>query len=294
MFLLKPWYAFRPAQIVRRLTREVFQRNAGIVCVDLPWKAPLKIAPNSGVVSRAIWTTGIYDLAVSEALWRLTPRGGTSVDAGANLGYMTNLLACRVGKSGRVFAFEPHPEIFQQLTANLALLHEAGVPAGEVKPYQKALSDSARTAWLSLPPGFDNNLGLAQITNLASDRGFQVETVSLDTIVDDALIDVMKIDVEGHEASVLAGAEQALAHCRIKHIVFEEHGGLDSPSFNILHHHGYQVYQLGWSFARPRLASLSAARICNRYEAPNFIATVDSEQLKYLMAPKGWQVLRGR
>ncbi len=47
---------------------------------------------------------------MSEVLARLIDPGDTVVDAGANVGYMTVLAAAAAGPTGRVVAFEPHPE----------------------------------------------------------------------------------------------------------------------------------------------------------------------------------------
>src|SRR5437867_5990708 len=47
--------------------------------------------------------------------------GSTVIDVGANIGDLTIPLAKIVGKSGRVYAIESHPENFNVLCANLAL-----------------------------------------------------------------------------------------------------------------------------------------------------------------------------
>src|SRR5580704_10103514 len=74
----KPEYVFRPRQLLRRFG----PRPKGpddIAEVLLPWGLPFRIRPQE-VLGRAIWNTGVYDLAVSEALWRLTDPGETVVD----------------------------------------------------------------------------------------------------------------------------------------------------------------------------------------------------------------------
>src|ERR1051326_7108633 len=78
----KPEYVFRPRQILRRFA--IRPKGADDTAeVLLPWGLPFRIRPQE-VLGRAIWNTGVYDLAVSEALWRLTRPGETAVDAGAN------------------------------------------------------------------------------------------------------------------------------------------------------------------------------------------------------------------
>ena len=113
----KPEYVFRPSQIIRRLQRE-FQIARESEEVVLPWGLPIRVFPNETIGS-CIWRTGVHDLVASEALWRLLDPGETAVDIGANIGYMTGLMARRAGPRGRVIALEPHPDIFAELQRNV-------------------------------------------------------------------------------------------------------------------------------------------------------------------------------
>jgi|GraSoi2013_115cm_1033766.scaffolds.fasta_scaffold05929_4 FkbM family methyltransferase len=55
----------------------------------------------------------------TEVLWRLVAPGDTTIDGGANIGHMSSILAHRAGLSGRVLAFEPHPQTFERLKRNV-------------------------------------------------------------------------------------------------------------------------------------------------------------------------------
>ena len=101
--LSKPWYFHRPGQLLRRLWSGLVGLPSAPVVVLLPWGVELEVDPRE-TIGRAIWTTGIYDLAVSETLFRLTRSGDLVVDAGANIGYMSGLLAVRAGVTGRARA----------------------------------------------------------------------------------------------------------------------------------------------------------------------------------------------
>src|SRR6185369_9299739 len=120
--ILKPHYLFRPSQGARRLLRWAFPSPPGPVLLTLPWGLPIEVDTREDI-GRAIWSLGLYDLAVSETLWRLLAPGDLSVDAGANIGYMTSIMALRTGPSGSVLAFEPHPEVFRRLTENVLRFH---------------------------------------------------------------------------------------------------------------------------------------------------------------------------
>lgn len=290
--LWKPWYVSRPGQLFRRLGRALRGTPSAPTTVALPWGYPLEIDPRE-TIGRAIWTTGLYDLAVSEALFRLTRPGCLCLDVGANVGYMTNLLAFRAGPGGRVFSFEPHPVVGAALARNLAgLARQPG--AAPVTLFPVAVSDTSGDGRLVDPTGFDANAGIARLAFDGEPGGAAVRTVRLDDILGGETAEVVKVDVEGHEAAVFRGAEKALAEKRLRHLVFEEHGPPDAPAFRLLAGHGYAVFQLGWRFAGPVLAELSAPRVCKPYEAPNFLATADPDAARAALSAPGWRVLKGK
>src|SRR4051794_35687867 len=111
--LNKPHFVFRPQQFPRRLST----RDPGEA--RLPWGLRIGFDPGE-MHGSAILRTGLLDLAVSEALFRLTEPGARTVDAGANIGHMTSILALRAGRSGSVVAFEPHPATARMLRRNIA------------------------------------------------------------------------------------------------------------------------------------------------------------------------------
>src|SRR5689334_912740 len=110
IFIIKPEYIFRPLQIIRRIALGMFPPRKELVTARLPWGWDLEVHSNDEL-GQTILYLGVYDLVVSETIWRLTDQGDTALDIGANAGYITSLLAGRVGRSGRVLSFEAHPEI---------------------------------------------------------------------------------------------------------------------------------------------------------------------------------------
>ena len=120
-------------------------------------------------------------------------------------------MASAVGGSGKVVAFEPNPRMFNRLQANVKLNRLENVDLCPV-----ALSDQSGIVTLHIPKDGDYNQGLGSIhsANLeeASDQ-INVPKISLDDWVDQhclSRIDLIKIDVEGHEMQVFKGAYQTL------------------------------------------------------------------------------------
>ena len=143
-----------------------------------------------------------------EAELRLLPKLAdpkrVSLDVGANKGvYSYALLGC----SAAVHAFEPNPKLF-------AILSRWAQGRARLHPF--ALGDRVGTMDLHVPRssrgGFSNQGG----TLLPVKRAFESVPVEVRQIDDLNLGDVgfIKIDVEGYEPEVLAGAATLLRHCR--------------------------------------------------------------------------------
>jgi FkbM family methyltransferase len=281
----KPWYVYRPRQLVRRAARSL-AAPPECATVRLPWGVELAVDPRE-TIGRALWTTGVYDIAVSELLYRLTPPGAVAVDAGANVGYMTGLLAVRAGPGGVVYAFEPHPTVADQLRENAARIarHPS---AARVVVCAAALSDAPGEVRLVQPDGFAANHGLGRVGD--GPAGIPVEARRLDDAVPEGRIDVLKIDVEGHEPAVLAGAEGLLRGGQVRHVVFEEHGGPDGPTGRRLGAAGYALFQVGWRLGGLVLARPDAPPVCRPYEAPSYLATLDPAGAAAACRPGGWRL----
>lgn len=289
MNISKPYYRYRPQQIFIRVKRAIFPPSSPQQEVMLPWGMKIRIDINDDIGS-SIWRTGIYDIAVGEAVWRLTAPGDTAIDAGANIGYVTGLIARRVGKSGQVFAFEPHPVVYKKLTYNVEMFRQHP-EAGNIRLHQLALSEQAGESILIADDRFESNQGTASLAAPGEDaEGISVKTARLDDIIGDARVSTMKIDVEGHELQVFKGAPKLLGEHRLSHIIYEDHGGAGSPVHTFLSDHGYKIFSLGWQMDGPVLAPIDVV-VAKQYEPASYVATVLPDQAQQAFTAKGWQTL---
>ncbi len=130
--------------------------------------------------------------------------GDIVVDVGANIGYYTLVAARSVGKSGRVYAFEPDPTNFHMLTNNIK-----ANACGNVVPVKKAVCATTGTTQLlqkkaSTHSLFDHPLAPTKQSVL-------VETIALDDFLsalsqaDQQRVSLVKIDAEGAEPLILEG-----------------------------------------------------------------------------------------
>lgn len=144
----------------------------------------------------------------------LVPRDRIAIDVGANKGVYTHLLA-RLASG--VEAFEPNPKIYGVLTRYLPR---------NVVAHQVALSDSIGTAELIVPMyggGYSNQT--ASLNPRKRNEGARSVRVAQRTLDSYGFSNVgfIKIDVEGFEAAVLAGARETILRERpVMQIELEE------------------------------------------------------------------------
>ena len=291
-YLNKPHYLFRPRQIFARIAYAIRggRRHPGeIWTTSLPWGLELSFAP-SEMIGSSIARTGVYDLVVSEALSRLTDRGDLAVDAGANIGYMSSILALRAGRPGRVLAFEPHPQVCDLLRRNVGRWPDDVLAPVEVR--EVAVSDRNGHGWLRIDEGFPANMGSAQVALAASeeDEGRRIALVRLDDELQGASVGVLKLDVEGHELHALQGAEAAISDGRLRDVVFESHEGFPSPVTDLLGAAGYRVFALRQSLLGPELAEPGGSGL-QGWEPSSYLATLEPERAGTRFRPRGWTVL---
>jgi FkbM family methyltransferase len=177
---------------------------------------------------------GYFELASERFVARTVQGGDWFIDVGANIGLFSLLAAGKCGPFGRVFAFEPNPLVAKLLKESAVLnwFHDRVV----IK--ESALSDKAGTTQLQVPR---LRLGDARIVKDAAtarnerDDAFtrtreflgdeiilNVDVETLDTAFPiDLPIKLLKIDAEGHEAQVLAGARRLLSAKAFDYIMIE-------------------------------------------------------------------------
>jgi FkbM family methyltransferase len=193
-------------------------------------------SPGRFLASRLLWRTGLCRLvtfqmpdgyrmrfhpsAISAALWqdrsfrdddvevcrRVLRPGDGYLDVGANVGQLAIVAANRVGPAGSVLALEAHPRTYAFLKENCQL---NGLSWVQIR--NTAVGDHQGTVAFTDMTLDDQNF-------VASGGGgsggvVQVEMQTLDDLVPDRPIRLMKIDVEGFELQVLAGGPRTLSRC---------------------------------------------------------------------------------
>jgi hypothetical protein len=106
-------------------------------------------------------------------------------------------------------------------------------------------------------------------------------------------IKLLKVDVEGFEGEVLAGAQHALAGRAIRHLIYEAHDCERSALHALLRGYGYAIFGIGHGLFGPKLTPGTAApSVDRRWESPSYLATLTPQQAAAALLPRGWRVLR--
>lgn len=177
---------------------------------------------------------GTYEPWVQDVILRHCQRGVWTWDVGAFIGYHT-LLMRRAAGAGRVLALEPDPVNRLRLEQNLALNG-----AQDVTVLPVAVGERPGTV------GLERIAGKPGQTKITADlSGGVVEVVTLDSLLEHRPPPgVVKMDVEGAEAAILAGAPRLLREVRPVWIV-ELHGEEGAWAAKCLREAGYSLSAIG-------------------------------------------------
>lgn len=289
----KPQYLFRPRQVLRRLWKECIRSPGETEMVMLPWGWPIRVNPRE-MIGRAIWTQGIFDMVLTELVWRLVCPGDTAVDVGANIGYITSILAKRSGPEGKVFSFEPHPEIHGELEANMRAWR-ARPDAAALTSFPFAISDRDGEGVLEMDAYFDINRGTAKLAAISAGPGKsftrqqKVPLRRLDSVLPPGgEIGFVKIDVELHELPVLRGLGAWLEQRRVRDLVFEEYEAYPARTHQLLEAAGYTFFCAEEHLTGLRLKPVTDPCRRRPYESPSCLATADPQRARRLCLPRGW------
>ena len=201
-------------------------------------------------LSRAWYYCGYdkYEPEVRKVLWQLIKNENKAdafsvLDVGANLGYFSLYLGSALAErgSGRVYAFEPSPDVIARLERNLQLNPQLPVTIVEGAVDEK---DGHANLFLA---GADWGHSSASLIEGAVDQvgAVKVRTYSIDSYTAQEnlpRVRLVKMDCEGAEAAALRGMVAVIARDK-PHIVLELLPRFDNVTQGILAHSCFDGYR---------------------------------------------------
>jgi FkbM family methyltransferase len=239
-------------------------------------------------ISRLIKQSGVWEPNVSYWIEHLS-RGGIFLDVGSNIGYCS-LVASK--KYAKIYSFEPIPENYILLERSL---QDNNIQNVEIIKKCVGNSESLELTAFADNMGGTRNIQNTQKQNVShmkvqSSRVYEV--VTLDSFTENIeSIDLMKVDVEGHELQVLQGFSKNITKC--KNILLEL-----SPCslpvetcieiLNVLKTAGYTIYDIGCCEHGTAIKSVGCTEIAEfrsfveRIQQTNILATQTPAQEQYV------------
>jgi FkbM family methyltransferase len=248
----------RAMTLVARLAPAPFWARLPRDLGDVEFRCDLRDA-----LMREACLTGRYEPHETAILKHVLRPGMTFVDVGANWGYFTLAGAFLVGPTGRVVSVEADPRACWTVQSNLDRNAQANVALHNIAAF-----DAIGTLHLhSYEPRAreSGNFGVGRATNPAGGRAFDIPARPIDDVLDEHRldrIDLLKMDIEGGEASALAGLNRRLDAGRIDRILLEIHphelAQLGSSVDHVLAHLRSRRYA-GWKIDHTRAPHAAAA-----------------------------------
>ena len=167
----------------------------------------------------------------------------TIFDVGANRGEYTSAILA-LYPSSRVFSFEPSRETFRLLEVELAAM-------SQVFKLNYGLGVKSQSQLLYKEGQYARIASLTPLDVIDPDYTEKVIIRTLDEVVSEysiSEIDLLKIDVEGHELDVIKGAQNTLSLRKIKFLQFELGGASIETNttlkdiYDVLSKYDYRLY----------------------------------------------------
>lgn len=166
----------------------------------------------------------------------------TFVDIGANVGYYTLKIAKQYQNIPiKVIAIEAHPENYNALCKNIELNKFSNIKAintavsdrkGIVTMYERKSVNRIQPEWYTIQPIISGN-------QLDKRYSIEVNSNTLDNILDKDKADFIKIDIEGAEVEALKGAQKTLKDLR--KIIVEIHENNFDKVRKILEENSFEI-----------------------------------------------------
>ena len=210
---------------IMRILRKNIQDKGYTTCISFDRGEQILLNLDD-YISLELFFKGIYSMESNliELFHSILQEGAVVLDIGAHIGYYTLQIAARVGSKGQVHAFEPVSDTFAYLKKNILLNKFTNVFANRYIVHDRC---GRKEIFIS----DERNTGKSSVVEPVGDITRRIEIakcITIDEYINQrelSKIDIVKIDVEGNELSILKGMRNLLESQNHLNIIVEIHKG---------------------------------------------------------------------
>ncbi|MFZ0034219.1 MAG: FkbM family methyltransferase [Sedimentisphaerales bacterium] len=193
---------------------------------------PMILNFNEEGLSKDLMIRREREIAETETIKKIIKHGMCILEVGANVGYYTILMGKLVGKSGKIYAYEPYPQSVDILARNLKLNNLDDI----VEVHNLAVSTENIVKRLYLGKASNVHSLINYKTDNNNPNYIEVKTKDIREILvnADRKIDLLRMDIEGHERELFSRLSNDIRPVLPTRIFFEIHplGDIDpDPTF---------------------------------------------------------------
>lgn len=172
------------------------------------------------------------EISETETVKKIVKPGMCILEIGANIGYYTILMGKLVGKSGKIYAYEPYPPSVEILSRNVQLNNLTDIV--EVRNFAVSSENATQKLYLGKASNVHSLINLKTGNNDAN--CIEVKTKDIKEILIDTnrKFDLIRMDIEGHERELFSRLSKDISPFLPNRIFFEIHplGNIDpDPTF---------------------------------------------------------------
>jgi len=230
------------SRLIRRILNRISPGGENVVTVSGGALKGMRLSLD--LQSEKDYWLGTYEVDLQETIGGLVKKGWVAYDVGANIGYISFVLAQAVGESGQVIVFEALPANLNRLRENI-LLNELATRVWVVPGAVTAATGDVQ--FLVGPSG-----AMGKVAGSAGREGLHHETITVPGVALDDFVfrdgnpppQVIKMDIEGGEVLALRGMTQLLLESR-PFLFLELHGpGAARIAWEVLTSVGYRICRM--------------------------------------------------
>lgn len=226
------------------ITIFLFFRKRKIVFIDYKdIKYKLILDPKNGFLDKEIFFYKSNDLEVLELFRRYIKKGNNVLDIGGNVGHHSLFLSYMVGKTGKIFTFEPIKRLAEQIKESASINSINNIIVNNF-----ALGNKEEKSIINLG---ENHLGGSSILDIEESSQKEEISIKVLDILELPKIDFIKLDTEGFEWNVIKGGQKLIERdhpvilFEYNPIMYEKQNPGDAITFlEFFDKRGYSLYDI--------------------------------------------------